>query len=523
MDTVANEIWHNIFGHIAAAADLQYSKYDQNYKVAQKTLASLCLVSKKFAAIGQPLLHRSFAKPASTLSETTPSDRLESSRGWWRPSHRFRGRRGLFAEMQLPLRENTSLENFLRTIIQRPDLALSVKNLYIERFNDAALMVFPVAPIDESLATTLVHGSDTFVGLDKFDQEFVDAWRRHLKQGVESAEIALLLTLVPSLRSLHLCCSKNGLGRYIQETCDLMIAPLPCQILPVLSSLGLKTRYTSAGQIPLNRCISLITLPTLESISGSSFSGRDGAQVNQDIFSRLCRTQVLHLDFQECFDAPLYLPDFIRSCTKLETLTVETSRVTSIRNNPFNDNNFLEAIKVRAGTLKRLTLLMTRYRCESQIWDLRTLTNLQHFEIDMNILLRNAGSTLITNCLPANIETLHIRRNNHETIPQIECLLASRSLFPNLKLLEVGVSKERSMTHVEIAGKWAEMNYTKKSIDGSSILLTFWDGQNGFMNNVNLLRSVTRSSVVAKMAAREPGVLVAEVYFEDDWYSGYIY
>lgn len=521
MATVANEMWYNIFGHIAAAADLQYSKYDQNYKVAQKTLASLCLVSKKFAAIGQPLLHRSFAKPASTLSETTPSDRFESRRGWRRLSHRSGGRRGLFAEMQLPLRENTSLENFLRTIIQRPDLALSVKNLYIERFNDAALMMFPVAPIDESLATTLVHGSDTFVGLDKFDQEFVDAWRRHLKQGVESAEIALLLTLVPSLRSLHLCCSKNDLGRYIQETCDLMIAPLPCRILPVLSSLGLETRYTSAGQISLNRCISLITLPTLESISGTGFRGRHGAQVNQDIFSRLSRNQVLHLDFQECLDAPLYLPDFIRSCTKLETLTVETSRVNN--DNLFNDNNFLEAIKVRAGTLKSLTLLMMKDRCESQIWDLRTLTNLQYLEIDMNILLRNAGSTLITNCLPANIETLHIHRNNHEIIPQIECLLASRSLFPNLKLLEVGVSKERSMTHVEIAGKWAEMNYTKESIDGSSILLTFWDGQNGFMNNLNLLRSVTHSSVVAKMVAREPGVLVAEVYFEDDWYSGYIY
>lgn len=80
----------------------------------KKVLASICTVSRKFSLLAQPLLYESYEKVNNAMTREEFEAVLE------------------LPSTQIPPKPNDSLQSFLCTLIQRPDLAARVKTLVIE-------------------------------------------------------------------------------------------------------------------------------------------------------------------------------------------------------------------------------------------------------------------------------------------------------------------------------------------------------------------------------------------------------
>ncbi|KAH0254505.1 hypothetical protein KCU91_g17965, partial [Aureobasidium melanogenum] len=123
-----NEIWLGVTNYLKLPTDVCTRKneaLDKDEKVTQQTLISLCLVYKQLRAVFQPQLYCSFIKH----QRPTAKDRLLKSDSEWLYKYYQQDERSFRA-----IRKQTRLENFLVTIIQRPDLAAMVEQLRVGSF-----------------------------------------------------------------------------------------------------------------------------------------------------------------------------------------------------------------------------------------------------------------------------------------------------------------------------------------------------------------------------------------------------
>ena len=166
----------------------------------QSTLAALCATCKRFRLIAEPMLYSIFIKPENVYDRLAPNSVLQSTRH----------------------EPNGVLRLYLRTLLDRPDLAAQVQTVQLraweieERLDDdlfwAGVTVAPGEPVPPSLelarkfyqaATRLVSDLDS-----RLD------WLICLCRGDEDAEIALLLALLPNVERLQIVFPNVGMDRY---------------------------------------------------------------------------------------------------------------------------------------------------------------------------------------------------------------------------------------------------------------------------------------------------------------------
>ena len=210
-----NEIWLKVAGCFNPPLDLctrESETVKEHDRVVQRTLVSLCLVSKQLRAIFQPRLYGSFTK----YSRSNARNRLLESDSEWR--HKY-----YQCSEQNFIRKTTRLEHFLRTLIERPDLAVMVEQLRIGWFvEDSALegkiqKLYERLPLHGTLASTLVATLRKFQGFERTSLQTRKSWLKDLKEGEEKAEVALLLIILPRLCFLRIESRRGDLGQYVQE------------------------------------------------------------------------------------------------------------------------------------------------------------------------------------------------------------------------------------------------------------------------------------------------------------------
>jgi len=142
-----------------------------------QTLRSICLVSKRFKDLAEPLLYQTYVKP-NTVRYKRPPYAFE--RHDWTP------RAKLFPKRSLQL--------FLCRISERPDLARCVRSISLGLWNPQ-----PATSIDPAM-------SSFYAGHDLVRNPTLgslqERWKNSLLAGSEDAEIALLLMLTPNVRDI---------------------------------------------------------------------------------------------------------------------------------------------------------------------------------------------------------------------------------------------------------------------------------------------------------------------------------
>ncbi|TIA08209.1 hypothetical protein D6C80_09353 [Aureobasidium pullulans] len=212
-----NEIWLEIVRNIVPDANLQDL---EDYKTRQCALASLCLISTQLYPIAQPALHGNYIKFASPWPE---EERLANE-----TQHQVDGN-------DSPYRKNTQLENFLHTLIERPDLAAAVVNLRIGRYNDkensySRYRNVKVLPLNPTLSGIFESAIEVSIGPSTEPPSLLDGhistrdcWKGELRAGIEGAEVALLLAILPNVKFLDLEVSGEPtpfLGSFVRVLCE---------------------------------------------------------------------------------------------------------------------------------------------------------------------------------------------------------------------------------------------------------------------------------------------------------------
>ncbi|KAG9516747.1 hypothetical protein KCU93_g9023, partial [Aureobasidium melanogenum] len=417
-----NEIWLGVANYLKLPTDLCTRKseaFDKDEKVTQQTLISLSLTSKQLRAVFQPQLYCSFIKH----QRPTARDRLLRSDSEWLHKYYQRDERTYRAT-----RKQTRLENFLTTIIQRPDLAAMVEQLRIGSFTQDD--THEEVPLDKATSRAFVTALRSFEGSDRLRKHFRRSWKKSLKGGEEGAEVALLLTLLPSLRSLRFDLESGSLDYFVKGLFKTFLGSSPNSSTPIpvlckrpanspsrldqssqtLRSLRSLDMWSFDGNyISLGSCMGLLVQPSI-----TSFNGR-GLCVSTALLSvqpETTFTSLRHLQLVRCKLDGDGLESVLRRCTKLQSLEINTKRPfnpDTVPRSSITDKN-LDPLQNMTGTLERLKLMLHENNT-AVFLNLKSFGKLRHLHVDMALLDTNGhGPLYMHESLPESIEKITIRR-----------------------------------------------------------------------------------------------------------------
>ncbi|KAH0281977.1 hypothetical protein M436DRAFT_39764 [Aureobasidium namibiae CBS 147.97] len=456
-----NEIWLKVAGYFYPPLDLctrESETVKEHDRVVQRTLISLCLVSKQLRAIFQPRLSGSFTK----YSRSNARNLLLESDSEWR--HKY-----YQCSEQNFIRKTTRLEYFLRTLIERPDLAVMVEQLRIGWFvEDSALegkiqKLYERLSLHGTLASTFVDTLRTFQGFERMSIETRRSWLKDLRSGEEQAEVALLLVILPSLRFLRIESRRGDLTKYVRELHDALVGPrptswtivsgegmlrkrrdsiqsqsqLPPQILKALESLNVWSNCHGEGS--LERCVDLLSLPSLTSIDARGLE-----QWHKELWPwpkpNIDLTSLQNLTLVHCRLSGSAITDLLTKCTGLRSLTLNSQFAFNPEEEaPFLGTTVYTALQNLAGTLERLTMMVPEYITDPDL-DLTSFKNLRHLEVDQHLLLYNQGQANMHKNLPTSIQQLVVRRTSMLIKPSLEAIFNTFEPtpdFPNLAALKL--------------------------------------------------------------------------------------
>ncbi|THY07292.1 hypothetical protein D6D01_09783, partial [Aureobasidium pullulans] len=466
-----NEIWLEIVRNIVPDANLQDLG---DYRIRQHALASLCLISKQLYPIAQPALHGNYVKFATP----SPEERCLANEIQYQVD-----------ENDPPYRKNIQLEKFLRTLIERPDLAAAVVNLRIDRYNDkenspSRCQKVKVLPLDPTLSGMFESGIKILIGPlteppSLLNQQIStrDCWEGELQAGVEGAEVALLLAILPNVRLLDLEVSgepKPSLGFFVQGLCEAISeyrawahedteeqdkeehrdengekkgeedknqknevgdqrgeeeqdvcscegfwcpSHDPPPVLGHLECLCIRTFHPqNKCGFNLKDCVPLLTISTLVSFRGYG--------LNYCMYNIEKTKSPLPLDHLRCLkleysqlDGGIFTGLLGGTRLQLQTLIIDSNGSSDLF---FDELHFHEqlqqAVVTMASTLEHLVFVTPEYTMS--MLDLKKLTKLRYLELEITSLVGKKTfvphPSCITTRLPPNIQHLCLRRANEE-------------------------------------------------------------------------------------------------------------
>ncbi|KAH0282859.1 hypothetical protein KCU62_g9453, partial [Aureobasidium sp. EXF-3399] len=366
----------------------------EEYNIVKNTLASLCLVSKAWRDIAQPLLYRTYIKTEKTdigidhdeYNEAKIDAMVAQGMDITKiPEEEFE-----YTDYRKPI----PLEMFIRTILERPDLAEQVECLSISNYwDESERRPYGRTDVNKALGEAMYNASLKVPPQKtpwewRYPSEWQEDWRNELREGDEVAEVALLMVLSPNIRFLNLGTSSKTFGAYVQDLWRQL--------------LGSQSKET-----------------------------RELYGVSEDALACI-----------------------VDDCKQLECLDVvysEWSRWTGVT----LGMPFLVTLALRKDTLKRLTLLLppsfklrNHHSNITAPFDLHRLTNLVTLSIDYAIIFSERESRpgeddrynpKFPKNLPRSIEQLHIQccRLDQGMAGYALLLLEARRRYNKLKTLQV--------------------------------------------------------------------------------------
>lgn len=407
-----------------------------------RLLTNLCLVSKIFRSFAQPLLYRAFI-----------NDEDEKCR--------------------------KQLHRFLRTCIERPDLATQVH--YLE-FPDHTYRECACTS-DQSLNGLMLEASDRLPSIYASSPKVHSrpaqrsrAWRRKWQESLakedsesRSGEIVLLLTLVPNLKHLYLHTS------YYRESLEGLcqdIIEVDSERFQTQHDRGCMTQATRSGEQSLYRSTHVLSrLETLflEDMNGSNTDIRPltrlvtipslkslilyGRVQQQFEPNGICTTPLPNLEelrLGECCLGTVGLQSLIMFCQKLQTLYVSYDDFSDGSEVVMED--VMASLSKKSETLRQLHLTFTT-QCRDQIIlaersNLKHFTNLECLETNMDLLFDpedNAAPSFAA-ILPLSLEVLYLRMVDKRFTRHLDVLAEQCKKFQRLKLIKIAVD-ERIQIH----------------------------------------------------------------------------
>ncbi|CAD0097021.1 unnamed protein product [Aureobasidium vineae] len=436
------------------------------WNAAIKTLSSLCLTSRRMCMLAQPLLYRGFVRMLK-MRMTLDGDNIG-------------------------VKATEMLELFIRTLLDRPNLANQVWSIRLQELDDGDIdsdeqgfccddeYETPEMPDqitrtpDETFLNNCLDSTRrvSAPGADSEDHGWHDVWRSDLAEGKDSAATALLLTLVPNLRHLDIesfkmtyswhftmlvkqffggaSWAKYEKGSEIPSFRFVNSIPLPQKLLPVLSPLERLTfrrdEYRSGWGIELYMCMMYIsTLKSFSLIGMSYFFNHPSATYHMPLLKHL-----------------RYL------------------RIQNVNSDPIG--LFLDTLAKRVDTLERLELVIPfeNEHEEDDVhfanrFDLRQLSKLRSSEINQTILFPHSSpeNPNFSDLLPTSLESLVVRevdanfatalsnfveQKDHENPPRLRYIeLVETEEFANSTLEENQTAETLEIDHAAWSAVRAEL------------------------------------------------------------------
>ncbi|KAG9674171.1 hypothetical protein KCU99_g3676, partial [Aureobasidium melanogenum] len=455
-----NEIWLGVANYLKLPTDVCKRKNEavsEDESITQQTLISLCLVSKQFRTIFQPQLYRNFVKHQRPAAK----DRLLKPDSEWQHRYYQQDERSFRIT-----RKQTKLESFLVTIIHRPDLAAMVKHLRIGSFSDNNCLpiclkqLYERVPLHKAVSCAFVDALRSFKGFGRFGNRFRRFWEKHLWDGNEGAEVALLLTLLPNLHSLRYDSRSGSLNLFVDELFSTILGPSPkswilkpargklhkhpvelqssipqpSQILPVLRVLDV---WSFAGYtVPLDSVMHLLSQPFITSFNARGLFGNDPFLSFQP---GITFASLRHLQLVRCVLNGRGLEGILKRCTKLQSLVVNIRSQEALWHTPLITSHF-DALQHMTDTLECLTLILPEHDTAVHL-DLKSFTKLRYIHVDMPTLTVNhEDPPYIHELLPTSIEKIIIRKTWGWIKPHIDRLVDEMTAyrkFPALRILKI--------------------------------------------------------------------------------------
>lgn len=454
-----NEIWFKVAGYFFPPLDLctrESNTVKDHERAVQQTLVNLCLVSKQLRAISQPRLYGSFTK----YSRSCARSRLLTSDSEWRHKYYQCGEQNF-------IRKVTRLEDFLRTLIERPDLAVMVEQLRINWVIESSALegriqkLYERLPFDGTLASAFMKTLRKLQGFERLSVQVRRSWLKDLQEGEEKAEVALLLTILPNLRFLRIESRRGDLGQYVQDLNDALLdsrptswtiesgegmlwkrpvalqpqSQQPPRILRALESLSVWSCCDGTGS--LGRCVDVLSLPSL-----TSFNARGLEQWHRgfQLKPNISLTSLQHLTLVHCRLNGSAIEDLLTECTSLKSFTLNSEFAFDPEvEMPILRLTVYSALQTLAGSLERLTMMVPEYYTDPDL-DLSSFMRLRYLEVDQHLLLYNQGQTHMHKNLPTSIQELVIRRTSlmiKQALKSIFDTFVPTPKFPSLAALKV--------------------------------------------------------------------------------------
>jgi len=375
-------------------------------------------------------------------------------------------------------RKPIPLEKFIRTMIERPDLAEQVECLSISNYwDESERRPYGRTDVNKALGETMYNASLRVPPQKtpwewRYPSEWQEDWRNELREGDEVAEVALLMVLLPNVRFLNLGTSSETYGSYVQDLWRQLLGsqskktrelygvvmeshvdflsqtgrPAILSRLEYFSARADNSTYENAPNIDIVE--EILTIPTLKEFYCWGLEQPSC----EDICLPLAHLKRVYLD--DCRVSEDALACIVGNCKQLECLDVvysEWTRWTGVT----LDMPFLVTLAQRKDTLKRLTLLLppsfkqrNHHSYITAPFNLRRLTNLVTLSIDYAIMFSERESrpgeddrqnAKFPTTLPKSIEQLHIQccRLDQGMAMYALCLLEARRRYNKLKTLQV--------------------------------------------------------------------------------------
>lgn len=423
MDTLPHELILEIVSYYQPITKLKDpNDVLEEYNLVKNTLASLCLVSRSWRDIAQPLLYRTYIKTEKTDIGIDHDEYNEAKIDAMEaqgmdiatiPEEEFE-----YTGYRKPI----PLEKFIRTMIERPDLAEQVQCLSISNYWDEnADRPYAREDVNKALGEAMYHASLKVPPQKtpwkwRYPAEWQESWRTELREGDELAEVALLMVLLPNIRVLDLGTSSETYGSYVH---DLWRQSLGSQSKRTLEHLGMEMEvhenFLSQSETPMIlsqlECFSarvdistyenapnidivkeILTIPTLKEFYCWGLEQPSC----EDLCLPLAHLRQVYLD--DCRVSEDALVCILDSCKQLEFLGVVFSGWSEWTQVELG-MELLVALTERKETLKRLTLILPPLAKERNPnlfiqapFDLRGLTNLEILSIDYEIIFSERES-----------------------------------------------------------------------------------------------------------------------------------
>jgi len=412
-----------------------------------KSLASFSKVCVKWHKVVEPILYSTFRKPASTTTEgfifppiLSNNPRQTLARLWTpirndnhlttqRPSF-LRNRDG-HTRVAWP---NLTLRLFLRTIIEQPHLAVSIKKIVLGswlesvnlRHEPGRYMIEPSQP-EPSLRQTYFKALRRLVALRcSRSSTVIFLWREFVSQvldGYEGSELVLLLQSTPNLTTLHLAqipvieewmgIGENGLARHVSTI-----------------RLGSNDRRQ---EVRIFRLRTLMTLPSLRRLTFVNCSVQG--------YCVCPRPKLTHLGFQRChithgtFD---FLMEYISNLESFEWIGLFLQQHDLDRrwivHHDLLTRNILAFVRRQGTTLRSLRLLGDGFgfRATAQA-SFKSLNLLEKLTIQGRLL--HEASNSLSDQLPRSLKYLEIGQCCFHMMRKLVALINARAL-PKLEKIE---------------------------------------------------------------------------------------